>query len=103
MVFLKRVKRKEQREDTSAMSTAIEKVKKRERDEKATQGKKGSEMHRITLPGESFANVSLLVSALPGSYDDSHGGAVFLHQLPSLASAKSRVWMVLMDRTVYIF
>ena len=103
MVFLKRVRRKEQKVDDSATAAAIEKEREREREKKASKNKNGPELHRITVPGESFANVSLLVSAIPGSYDDSHGGAVFLHQLPSLASAKSRAWMVLMDRTVYIY
>ena len=103
IVFLKRVKRKEQKTDSAAMSAAIKKERMRRQDQMKNSGKNDQQVHKINVPGESFASASLLVSAIPGSYDDSHGGAIFLHQLPSLASAKSRVWMVLMDRTVYIY
>ena len=108
MVFLKRVKRKEQHQETSAMAAAIEKHKKLEEEKKRGRrkidGEKDQrEVHKIQVPGEKFASASLLVSTIPGSYDDSHGGAVFLHEVPSLASSRTKVWMILMDRTVHMY
>ena len=60
-------------------------------------------IERMQNPGDSFADSFLLWSAIPGSYDDSHGGILFLYTIASLASAKRKVWVVLMDRSLMIY
>ena len=45
----------------------------------------------------------MIWSAIPGSYDDSHGGSLFLYKIASLASSKRRIWAVLMDRALLLY
>ena len=62
-----------------------------------------SDKNKPSDKGENIENASLLWSVIPGSNDNTLSGQMFSYTFCSLASAKKRIWIVMIDRALFFY